>query len=136
MANEIIKGMGFHHVALKVTDYERSIEFYKALGMKPIVEWGQGDGRVMMLDVGDGGRLEIFADGKLRDYPAEGKWQHFAFAVDNVEEAYNIALGAGAQPMAAPAVAMLEDARPSSVTFNYAFVLGPDGEQVEFFRQL
>ena len=29
MANEKILGMGFHHVALRTTDLEKSLEFYK-----------------------------------------------------------------------------------------------------------
>ena len=31
MANEIIKGMGFHHIGLKAADFEKSLAFYKAL---------------------------------------------------------------------------------------------------------
>ena len=34
MANEIIKGMGFHHAALKTPDLEKSIAFYEKLGME------------------------------------------------------------------------------------------------------
>jgi catechol 2,3-dioxygenase-like lactoylglutathione lyase family enzyme len=31
MANEVIKGMGFHHIALKCKDIEKSLQMYKAL---------------------------------------------------------------------------------------------------------
>ena len=34
MANEIIKGMGFHHAALKTPDLDASIAFYEKLGLK------------------------------------------------------------------------------------------------------
>ena len=34
MANEIIKGMGFHHMALYVSDFDKSLAFYQKLGMK------------------------------------------------------------------------------------------------------
>ena len=62
MANEIIKGMGFHHVALKAADYESAYKFYtEGLGMKLYATWGEGDGRAAMLDLGDGGILELFA---------------------------------------------------------------------------
>ena len=36
MANEIIKGMGFHHIGLKVADFAKSRAMYNALGMKEI----------------------------------------------------------------------------------------------------
>ncbi|MBQ8513461.1 MAG: VOC family protein, partial [Clostridia bacterium] len=64
MANEIIKGMGFHHVALKAVNFEESLKFFtEGLGMKFYTQWGEGDGRIAMLDLGDGGILELFAGG-------------------------------------------------------------------------
>ena len=135
MSNSVIKGMGFHHIALKASDYEKTVSFYKALGMSPVVEWGEGDSRIMMADIGDGGRLEIFA-GCKDGYPAEGRWQHFAFCVQDVGFAYRTALEAGAKSVKAPTVMNLDDARPSRMTIQVAFVEGPDGEQIEFFKQL
>ena len=101
MANEIIRGMGFHHIALFASDFEKSLKFYTALGMKPLVEWGEGVKRIMLLDVGNGDRLELFAKGS-DEYSAEGKWNHFALEVEDVEKAYEIALAAGATPHIAP----------------------------------
>lgn len=135
MSNSVIRGMGFHHLALKASDYEKTVNFYKALGMKPVVEWGENDNRIMMIDVGDGGRLEIFA-GCGDGYPAEGRWQHFALCVQDVVAAYNTALEAGAESVTPPTVMNLDDARPSRMTIQVAFVKGPDGEQIEFFKQL
>ena len=34
MANEIIPGMGFHHIGLKAADFQKSVAFYKALGLR------------------------------------------------------------------------------------------------------
>lgn len=135
MSNEIIKGMGFHHIALRTTDYEKSIAFYEALGMKRIVEWGQAEMRISMMDIGDGGRFEIFANRGV-DYPAEGRYQHFAFRVENVEKAYEHALSIGAHPYTAPKTVPLDDARPQKMTIQVAFVEGPDGELLEFFKEL
>ena len=135
MANDIIKGMGFHHVALRTTDLESSLKFYKALGMKEIVRWGAGQNEIVMLDIGDGGRLELFANRGV-DYPAEGRWQHFAFAVDDVEAAYEHALSVGGRPCIFPKIVPLDDARPEKISIQVAFVLGPDDEQVEFFKQV
>ena len=77
MANEIIKGMGFHHIALKCKDIEKSLQMYKAPGMTEVARWGEGERLIVMLDVGDGGRIELFANGS-DEYSVMGKWQHLA----------------------------------------------------------
>ena len=131
MANEIIKGMGFHHVALKATNFEESLKFFtEGLGMKFYTQWGEGDGRIAMLNLGDGGILELFAGG------AEGpntNYIHFAMKVDDVDAAYATALAAGAKPKMEPKVVPLDSA-PVKLTLNCAFVYGPSGEELEFFR--
>ena len=134
MANEIIRGMGFHHVALKVKDFERSLEMYRALGLREIVRWGEGKGEIAMLDIGDGGRIELFACGG-DEFAVNGKWQHFAMKVDDVEQAYAVALAAGFAPKIAPKVVPL-DSKPEKMSINIAFVLGNDGEEVEFFKDV
>ena len=134
MANDIIRGMGFHHIALKCKDIEKSLEMYKALGMCEVVRWGEGDGLVVMLDLGDGSRIEMFANGS-DDYSVNGKWQHFALSVDDVDAAYECALAAGFLPKTEPkSVPIL--ATPSDITIRIAFVIGNDGEQVEFFKEI
>ena len=135
MANKKIIGAAFHHVALRTTNLERSVEFYKALGMEEIVRWGEGAFEIVMLDIGDGGRIELFANRGV-DYPAEGRWQHFAISVDDVVAAYELALSLGAKPLIAPKIAPLDDARPAPIAIQVAFVEGPDGEQLEFFKQV
>ena len=130
MANEIIKGMGFHHIAVKAVDFDASLKFYEALGMKFYTQWGEGDGRIAMLDLGDGGILELFAGG------AEGpntNYIHFAMKVDDVDAAYATALAAGAKPTSEPKVVPLNSA-PVKLTLNCGFVYGPSGEELEFFR--
>ena len=135
MANEIIAGMGFHHVALRTTCLEKSVNFYSALGMKEIVRWGKGETEIVMLDIGDGGRLELFANRGV-DYPPEGRWQHFAFSVEDVVGAYELALSLGAEAHTAPKIVPLDDARPEKISIQVAFVKGLDGELVEFFKQV
>ena len=134
MANQIINGMGFHHIALKCKNIEKSLSMYKALGMREIVRWGEGDGLIVMLDVGDGGRIELFANGS-DEYSVNGKWQHFALKVDDVDAAYATALGAGFAESIAPKVVPLASS-PAPMSINIAFVVGPDGEQVEFFKEI
>ncbi len=134
MANDTIKNLGFHHIALKCKDIEKSLAMYKALGMKEIVRWGEGTGLIIMLDIGDGGRIELFADGSDA-YSENGKWQHFAMVADDVDAAYETALAAGFAPLTPPKTVPL-DASPENIAIHIAFVLGPDNEQVEFFKQV
>ena len=134
MANEIVKGMGFHHIALKCKEIDKSLQMYKALGMREIVRWGEGDGLVVMLDVGDGGRIEMFANGS-DEYSVNGKWQHFALCVDDVDAAYECALAAGFLPKTEPKTIPIK-ASPADITIRMAFVIGNDGEQVEFFKEI
>ncbi len=126
--------MGFHHIGLKCADLARSEAFYRAIGLCEVVRWGEGDKEIVMYDLGDGGRIELFANGGS-DFSAAGKWIHFAIAVEDVEQAYATALAAGAEPLTAPKVVTL-DSKPMPITINIAFVKGPDGEELEFFKQL
>ena len=126
--------MGFHHIGLKCADLKKSEEFYKAIGLKEVVRWGEGEKEIVMYDLGDGGRIELFANGG-DVFSANGKWIHFAIAVEDVNEAYANALAVGATPSVAPKVVLL-DSKPQKITINVAFVKGPDGEELEFFKQL
>ncbi len=131
MANKIISGLGFHHIALKAADFDKSYEFYTKLGFEPFEAWGEGDGRAQMFDMGDGSILELFAGAK--DIPDTGKFLHFAMKCDDVEKAYDTALAAGARPITPPKCVPL-NSTPKKMTLQCAFVYGPDNEQLEFFK--
>jgi glyoxylase I family protein len=133
--NKVIPGLGFHHAALKVKDFEKAVAFYRdGLGMTPVVGWGEGDNRAQMLDLGDGGILEIFAGGS-DELQAKGKYQHIALTTASVDQAYEAALKAGAKPLTPPKQVDI-DANPAPISLYIAFVIGPDGEEVEFFTRL
>ena len=134
MANEIVKGMGFHHMALYVSDFDKSLAFYQKLGMSVYTAWGEGDSRIALLDTGDGTMLEVFAKPGM-SVPAEGRFQHLALHVENVEFALQTALAAGAT-LNMPVTVMDLDSHPRKITIQIAFVYGPDGEVVEFIKQL
>ena len=124
MANEIVSGMGFHHVALKAHNFDASLKFFtEGLGMKFFTMWGEGDGSI----------LELFAGGP--EEAGEGRYIHYAMKVDDVDAAYNTAMAAGAKPKTAPKVVPL-DSHPVKLTLNCAFVYGPSGEELEFFKIL
>ena len=130
--NGIIKGMGFHHVALEAADFEKSLAFYKSLGIEEVARWGTPEKTIAMLDIGDGGKIEIFSDGGEK-YSEMGKWVHFALSVDDVDSAYKLAIKAGAEPMMEPKTVPL-NSQPENMTIRIAFVKGPDKEQLEFFK--
>ncbi len=134
MPNDIIKGMGFGHMAVGATDFDRSMAFYKALGCKLYTQWGEGDSRIALLDIGDGNKLELFAKPDIV-HTEQGPFIHLAFAVQNVDEAYRRALEAGAAPDKPPYELDL-NSHPLKITLRVAFVKGPDGETLEFCKQV
>ena len=134
MANTILKNMGFHHVALKCKDLEKSLTMYRALGMVEVARWGEGAGTIVMMDMGNGDIIEFFANGS-DEFSEKGKWQHFAVWVDDVEEAYRVALAAGFTPVSAPKEMTLPST-PTPMPIQGAFVKGPDMEDLEFFKKL
>jgi catechol 2,3-dioxygenase-like lactoylglutathione lyase family enzyme len=134
MSNKIINGMSFQHIALKCCDIEKSLKMYKALGMTEVCRWGEGEKLIVMLDIGDGSRIELFSNGG-EEYPACGKWAHFAVRVDDVDAAFDIAVKAGGVPKIYPKVVPL-NSEPYKMSINIAFVYGPSGEELEFFKEL
>ena len=125
---------GFHHIALDASDFDKSVEFYKALGLTECVRWGEGEGRAVMLDMGDGGRIEIFAKGENRERVDE-RFLHLAFKTDDVDAIYETAIKAGATTKTAPCDVSPVGAVPA-ISMRIAFVYGPDGELLEFFKEI
>ncbi len=139
MSNDILKGLGYAHIAIAAKDFDKSLAFYKALGLKIYTAWGErtaaADTRIALLDMGDGSLVELFAKPDLVGDGAGSPYLHFAFAVQNVDEAYRIALEAGATPLKPPAEMPLDSA-PLRMTLRIAFVKGPSGEELEFFKMV
>lgn len=60
MSNHIISNAHFHHIALKASDFNRSLKFYtEGLGFTVFKTWGEDDSCAAMLDMGDGGYVEL-----------------------------------------------------------------------------
>ena len=123
---------GFHHIGLKYKELERSLKFYTAIGLREVVRWGDVGDEIVMLAMSDGGIIELLPY-RDEEFSEKGKWIHFAIKVDDVDLAYNTALNAGAVSVTAPKVVPL-NSRPEKMTINIAFVKGPDGEELEFFK--
>ena len=135
----------FHHVALRATDFDRTVKFYtEGLGFKVHYEFavpGRID-RAAFLDAGDGRYIEIFgpessvqSEGRRRDADeerTEGALLHFCLRVADTEAAYAKALAAGAEPRVAPRTGTLN--QDPLVEVRIAFVTGPEGEVIEFLQ--
>ena len=126
---------GFHHIALRVRDFEATLRFYQdGFGFVRRFGWGEGDSRAAMLDTGDGNYLEVFAGSKRpagEDAPA-GALLHLALRTPDVDAAYARALAAGAKPQTPPQDVEIAGDYPLPV--RLAFVVGLDGEIIEFFQ--
>ena len=126
--------LGFHHIGLKYADLEKSLAFYRALGLTEVVRWGDVGNEIVMLEMRDGGRIELLPNGG-DEYSVKGKWLHFAMKTEDVDGMYETALAAGAISQMPPKTVPL-NASPKPTSIRIAFVKGPDGEEVEFFKEL
>ncbi len=140
---------GIHHVYVSATDYDKSYEFYtKGLGFTAVHEWGEGESRACMIDVGDGCCIELFPSKKKNDYNLiekytkenldkipgfdAGIFSHLCFRVENTDEAYEMAMKAGAVSAKTPMDGRINS--KEAFDMRIAFVFGPDGEVIEFFE--
>lgn len=127
--NAKIGGGGFHHIAIRVYDFDKTVSFYtEVLGFTERVRWGEGDSRAIMLDTGDGNYLEVFAGG-TEGQKEEGAFLHLALRSDNVTEAIELARAAGMEVTVEP-----KDAVLGGIPVRIAFFKGPDGEIIELFE--
>jgi len=125
---------GFHHIALKVPDFEAAVAFYRdGLGFPEKIAWGEGDQSAMLLDAGNGNYVEIFAGGEAADDEATGPVLHFAFRTDDCDAALAKAVNAGAKVTVAPKDVTIPS-RPAPTPVRIAFCLAPGGVLIEFFQ--
>jgi catechol 2,3-dioxygenase-like lactoylglutathione lyase family enzyme len=130
--NDILGGGGFHHIALKVKDFEYSVGFYtEVLGFRSTISWGDGDNRAVMLDSGDGSCLEIFAGGSVEKKP-EGAILHIALRTADCRVVLEKVREAGMEITVEPKDVNIPSSPPTPVTI--AFFKGPDGEIIELFE--
>ncbi len=132
--NTTLGGGGFHHVAIRTRDYDKSLAFYtETLGFTQRIEWGDAPKRATMLDTGDGNYLEIF-ERPEQQWADEGPCiLHFALRTSDVDAAVARCRDAGC-PVTMEPNALTIQGRPEPVDVKIAFVKGPDGEVIEFFE--
>ena len=132
--NQTTPILGMHHVALRSSDFDKSLRFYcEGLGFTVACQWGEGDSRIAMLDMGNGDKIELFAGGHpcTIDEQGAGAYFHFAFRCADVQAVYDRALACGATSRVPPKEGKLPSNPP--LPMAVAFVYGPDGETLEFF---
>jgi len=124
---------GFHHVAVRVADFDAAVAFYvNGIGLKEKISWGEGDGRAVMLDAGNGNYVELFAGGTAEEKP-EGAMLHLALRTDDVDAALSRAVAAGATVTVEPKDVTIQS-RPQPTPVRLAFCRTPSGEIIEFFQ--
>jgi len=135
--NTTIGGGGFHHVAIRAKDFDRSVAFYTdVLGFEATIGWGEKPGRAIMLDTGDGNYLEVF-ERPNEDWPAgeEGALLHLAIRTDDVDGVAQRVRQAGCEVTTEPRDAELNTTiGPNPVSVRISFFRGPDGEVIELFN--
>ena len=130
--NKKIAGCGFHHLSMKVRDLDASIKFYtEGLGFVEKVSWGQGSGRTVLLDTGDGNYFEI-SQGDPDAKQECGLFQHIALRADDCDAALEAARALGVEVTVESRDVNLPSDPPFPV--RIAFFKGPDGEVIEFFQ--
>ena len=133
--NTTVPGCGFHHVAIRTANWDRSLEFWRgALGFEIAVQWGEAPRRACMLDTGDGNYLEIFERDPLPDGPNHDSAAilHFCFRTDDCDAALERARAAGAEVTVEPkSIAVFGE---PLIPVRLAFFKGPDGEICELFQ--
>lgn len=131
--NTAVAGCGFHHVAIRTSDWDASMKFWQeGLGFGPAIQWGDAPRRACMLDMGDGNHLEIFEREPPQTVESEAAILHFCLRTDDCDAAVQRAKEAGAEVTVEPK--SLDIVGDITVPVRIAFIKGPGGEICEFFQ--
>lgn len=137
MANKKIMGCDFHHVALQTKDLEKSLKFYiEGLGFTLRTKWRANSGKeIALVDIGNGSYFELFSDGEPAENSAiqAGTFFHLALSVADTRQAFKRAIACGGVSHVEPKEVSLGE--HGEIQAALSFVLGPDGEQIEFFQE-
>jgi glyoxylase I family protein len=130
----IVKTCGLHHITVQTRDWEASLRLYRdVLAMQVVAEFGPEDGRMMLLDVGDGSHIELIAP--KADTPAVGSpadpdpLVHLALATSDAAASLEPVREAGYEVTMEP-----KDVSLDGLEATVAFFKGPNGEVIEFFQ--
>jgi lactoylglutathione lyase len=124
--------MRFVHAATRTRDLDAALGFYRLLGLREESreELEKGKATLVFLQASGGGfQIELIYNWDKDDgYDGGERFAHFAFEVQDVEEAYSRLIAAGAGDVGRPPV-LFEDVGP-----KIAFVADPDGNWIELIE--
>ena len=115
--------MKFHHISLRVKNFEKSLKFYTELiDLKIAKQFSAGGGNVAYLYDSEGDtEIELMAMPEGQQF--EGKGMFLCFATDNIEAVHSKAVLFGANP---------SDIRHPEPDAKYFYVYDPDGVSIQF----
>lgn len=134
--NQIIAGLGSHHIAIQTPNWNASEKFYvDVMGMEKIVQvqFGSPERHLALFDIGDGSHMELIEstpdsfnpDTKSINDPI----LHFALTTTDIEAAVERVRAAGMEITTEPNTLDL-----GHLNITIAFFTGPSGEVIEFFQ--
>jgi glyoxylase I family protein len=131
--NTVLPGLGFHHIAVQTRDYEGTVRFYQeVLGCRLVHAWEADIRKLCLLDLGDGGHIEVIGTPAAPEPAPQGPPMiHATFCVDDVDAAIQRVRQAGCPITVEPKTVDLGGMR-----VRLGFFQGPNGEILEFFRAL
>ena len=114
--------MKFHHISLRVRNFEASLNFYTTLtGLQIAKQFSANGGNVAYLQNAEGEtEIELIAMPEGQNF--EGKGMFLCFAADDLETAHDYAVKAGLNP---------SPIRNPEPTAKYFYVYDPDGVSVQ-----
>ena len=132
--NLSIPGLSCHHIAMTVSNYDRSKQFYeRAFGMHCYAEWTFSGKQLCFLGIGDGVCLELHSS--LEEEISDGQLLHFCLHTSDIGVAYQHAIQNGAKPNRPPFDFLIE-ATPRPMNVKVAWLYGIDGESIELFQHI
>ena len=132
--NTVIQGCGLHHISIQTRDWDASLRLYRdTLGMELVAEFGTPERPIVLLDMGDGSHVELFAPndntpaagGPAANYPIV----HFGLATIDTHASIEHIRQSGYRVTSEPKMVEL-----SGMQVIFAFFEGPNGEEIEFFQ--
>ncbi len=128
---------GFHHVALRVRDFDKSLALYaQHFGFTPRIAWGEAPKRAVIMAMGNGAHLELFERPEQPPPEQEGTILHICVPSRDVDACAAAAKSLGLKVTMEPkdvAIANSVTGKPAPV--RICFIEGYDGESIEFFDE-
>ena len=117
------------HTCYRITDIDRSVAFYDALGFEEVGRFQLPDGatNVFMGLPGDGARLELTYNPGVESYDIGTGYGHIAVTADDLDGALQALAGQGIEPERPPYTVRDGGNR-------LCFVRDPDGYRIELIE--